>query len=416
MRQLRDTPPLLQKGLLLAGSLARRIDRVEDLQLPYALYQQAKEAIYMSSGSDTTTLLKAITITSCWSLRPPSVISLDGPWHWAGIAMRLALQLGLHHEKTYSGLRDSNSCRLVWWYLVNSDVLQAACWGRPCLIQSRCQDVQLPAHSDLDSLPLQTFNQVTRLLLILRQIIEPETSQLSDIVNALADWHRAVPLPLKLHSTDGSRNSYDKPGNEMFIIYFAIILLVLFQADRAENRQTPVSLISIAASSCIVRLYEEIHLHEDSPRLNSVHGFFLMLAAIPQIFHRTESAAKERLREHELDVICQVLQALHVKYGGSNMVLQKISKLRAESDALRESEPPPVNTGSYLESSTGAIDSSLLFPFPTHFSPNLGLLDDYENNSPRNGAMDLLAFESSLIDWSADDFFDTGDFPQSIDF
>jgi hypothetical protein len=120
MTQLRDTPPLLQKALLLAGSLVRRIDTVEDLQLPYALYQQAKEAIYTSSGSDTTTLLKAITITSCWSLRPPSVISLDGPWHWAGIAMRLALQLGLHQEKTYSGLRDSNSCRLVWWYLVVS--------------------------------------------------------------------------------------------------------------------------------------------------------------------------------------------------------------------------------------------------------------------------------------------------------
>lgn len=120
--QLRNTPPLLQKALLLAGCLVRRIDTVEDLQLPYALYQQAKEAIYTSSGRDTTTLLMAITITSCWSLRPPSVISLDGPWHWAGMAMRLALQLGLHQERTYSSLQDSHACRLVWWHLVVSSL------------------------------------------------------------------------------------------------------------------------------------------------------------------------------------------------------------------------------------------------------------------------------------------------------
>ncbi|KAL3485758.1 hypothetical protein BJX62DRAFT_242637 [Aspergillus germanicus] len=32
--RLRETPPLLQKALLLAGSLVRRIDTVEDLHLP----------------------------------------------------------------------------------------------------------------------------------------------------------------------------------------------------------------------------------------------------------------------------------------------------------------------------------------------------------------------------------------------
>lgn len=120
MTQLRETPPLLHKALLLAGSLVRRIDTVEDLQVPYALYQQSKDAIYTSSGRDTIPLLMAITITACWSLRPPSVISLDGPWHWAGLAMRLALQLGLHHERTYSGLQDPNGCRLIWWHLVVS--------------------------------------------------------------------------------------------------------------------------------------------------------------------------------------------------------------------------------------------------------------------------------------------------------
>ncbi|KAJ0413899.1 hypothetical protein BJY00DRAFT_305976 [Aspergillus carlsbadensis] len=425
MSQLREAPPLLQKALLLAGSLVRRVDTVEDLHLPYALYQQSKEAIYSSGGGDSITLLIAITIAACWSLRPPSVISLDGPWHWAGIAMRLALQLGLHQERTYPCLQDPNECRLVWWHLVNSDVLQAACWGRPCLIQTRHQDVQLPVHSDQDSIQLQVFNQVTRLLLILRRVIEHNMSQLSDIVPALVDWHQSVPEPLKLQNANGCRNTYSRPVNEMFILYFGFLMLVLFQHDTTKSHHTTtpttttsVSPITIAASSCMIRLYEEIHLHEDSPRLGSFHGFFLMLAAIPQIFHRTQVPEKERLREQELELICMVLGALHVKYGGSNMVLQKISKLRAESTDLQESEQAAaVAPGSHLVILESLVaDSNILFPVPANFSPNLDLLDGYMpgDESQRDSAMDFLAFENSLIDWSATGSLYAPDFSQSI--
>lgn len=108
--QIHEKPSLLQKAVLLGGSLTCRIETVADLQIPYGLYQQCKEAIYSSGDGEPTTLLMAITITACWSLRPPSVISLDGPWHWAGLAMRLALQLGLHHERTYCHLQDSDNC------------------------------------------------------------------------------------------------------------------------------------------------------------------------------------------------------------------------------------------------------------------------------------------------------------------
>jgi hypothetical protein len=112
--------PLLENTVLMAGSLFRSIKTVDDLQLPYSLYRKSKDMIHSSDGSDPITLLKAISVIACWSLRPPSTISLDGPWHWAGIAMRLALQLGMHQESTYSHLKDPDSCRLIWWYLVVS--------------------------------------------------------------------------------------------------------------------------------------------------------------------------------------------------------------------------------------------------------------------------------------------------------
>jgi hypothetical protein len=168
----------------------------------------------------------------------------------------------------------------------------------------------------------------------------------------------------------------------------------------------------------MVRLYEEIHLHEDSSRVGSIHGFFLMLAAIPQIFHRTQVADKERVREQELELIFKVLHALHVKYGGSNMVLQKISKLRAESMELRESEQAAaIAPGSHmmiLESVIG--DSNLLFPVPASFSLNLDLLTGHlpGDDSQRDSTMDFLAFENSLIDWSVDGSLYASDFLQSM--
>ncbi|KAE8146789.1 hypothetical protein BDV25DRAFT_169611 [Aspergillus avenaceus] len=414
--QIHEKPPLLQNAFLMAGSLARRIETVDDLQLPYALYQQSKEAIYASDGKDPITLLMAITIMSCWSLRPPSIISLDGPWHWTGLAMRLALQIGLHSERIYSHLQDSDNCRLVWWHLVNGDVLQAACWGRPCLIQTRHQDVELPAKSDLDTIPLQAFNQITRLLLILRQVIELDMLQLSDVVAALVDWHRTVAFPLKLHNVAGARNSYNRPINEMFVFYFGIIIFVFFRHDMTEGHRTYVSPITIAASSCMVRLLEEIHYHEDTPRLCSIHGFFFMLAAIPQIFHRTQVAEKEHQRERELDLICDILRHLRVKYGGSNMVLQKISKLRDGSHNLSESQPMAAHQGGLPKPVTGVVSGgNLLFPFPVDFSPNLDLLDScVSGNEDQMDMMDFLAFESSLIDWSAPGSLELSDFPQSL--
>ncbi|OJJ03444.1 hypothetical protein ASPVEDRAFT_42914 [Aspergillus versicolor CBS 583.65] len=423
--QIHDAPALLQRALMLSGSLTRRIDTVEDLRLPYTLYIQAKESIYASSGRNPIILLMAITITACWSLRPPSVVSLDGPWHWAGLATRLALQLGLHRERTYSHLQSPNECRLIWYHLMDSDVLQAACWGRPCFIQTSFQDVELPPDSDKDSISLRVFKSVTRLLLVLRQVIEFKLVELPAILAALGDWHEAVAPSLRLHNAAGHRNQYTKQVNEMFIIYFAIIILVFFRHDMnashsSPHQRTSVSPATIAASSCMTRLYEEIHQHEDSARLGSIHGFFLMLAAIPQIFHYTQVSEKDCLRERSLDLICAVLQNLQVKYGGCNMVLQKISKLRTEPRDFNSSQLQPVTMNE--EGIPGTVPFPVsgvdqLFPFPTGFAPNLDLLHAWGSQNTagqRDMLMDLLSFESSLVDWSGDVGLGVADFPQQL--
>lgn len=236
--------------------------------------------------------------------------------------------------------------------------------------------------------------------------MELEVSSPSSTVAALIDWHRALPLQLKLHNLAGTRNTYVRAINEMFIMYFAIIIHVLFRHDLDKDRRPRASPTTIVASSCMIRLYEEMYYHEHAARLGSVHGFFLMLAAIPQIFHRTQIAEKETLREKELDLICAILKHLRVKFGGSNMVLNRILRLRAESqsnagqDSVADAYSPA--GGVSAEDPIEGVDQ--LFPFPADFSTNLDLLQHGESvgESHEDVMIDVLAFESSLIDWSMD--------------
>jgi hypothetical protein len=114
----------------------------------------------------------------------------------------------------------------------------------------------------------------------------------------------------------------------------------------------------------------------------------------------------------------QVLRFLHVKYGGSNMMLQKIFTLRADSTELRESgRAAAIAPGSHMMILGSVIvDSTLLFPVPANFSPNLDLLNGYlpGDESQWDFTVDFLAFENALIDWSADGSLCASDFSQSM--
>lgn len=247
---------------------------------------------------------------------------------------------------------------------------------------------------------------MARLLLILRKAVELKALSPSGTVAALIDWHRTLPLQLKLHNLASSRNTYIRAINEMFILYFAIIIHVLFRHDLDKDRHPRVSPTAIAASSCMIRLYEEIYHHEHAARLGSIHGFFLMLAAIPQIFHRTQVAEKEMLRSKELDLICAILKHLRVKFGGCNMVLNRILRLRAESQfsAGQNSVADVYNAAGGISAEGPIEGADQLFPFPAEFSTNLDLLQRGEtvSESHEDVMIDVLAFESSLIDWSVD--------------
>lgn len=414
-----DLPLLLRQSLCMAGSLIRRIGSVEDLVLPHTLYQAISGRIYEDNHQEgSITVLKAMYLLSCWSLRPPYVVSLEGPWHWIGMAIRHAIQIGLHRESTYAQHAGSDCCRQIWWGLVVGtdsffllslakalaliviyqmcDTLTAACWGRPLIIRSEDHDVQLPKRLSENDIAFQVSSELTRVILILRKAIEPPAQPLLDTVALLHDWLVNVPPNLQLYDSSGRRKPYLKPVNEIYITYFAIIVFISFkQCFGGESR---VSVLSIVASSCMIRLYEEIYLREQSHHLIPIHGFFLMLAAIPQIFFGPRTSHKERLRQEHINVITSILEQLRVKYGGCDMILRKITRLVTEAHNGNE------RNDLTSEESILLPRHQELFPFPMDLSPNLDLFND-DGLDFNNAGFDFAGvfhFDTSLLDWSFD--------------
>lgn len=108
---------LLVQAVCMAGSLMRHGRSSASLSMTHSLYEKVKTLIYLRYESDSLAVLKAMCLVSTWSPNPSDSLSLDGPWHWTGAAIRLAFQIGLHKQSSYSNKPDASTRRLIWWLL-----------------------------------------------------------------------------------------------------------------------------------------------------------------------------------------------------------------------------------------------------------------------------------------------------------
>ncbi|KAH9221304.1 hypothetical protein DL95DRAFT_455617 [Leptodontidium sp. 2 PMI_412] len=225
---------LLHQALCLGGSLMRQTDDQSDFALSKTFNQYA--------------------------------VNLDGPWHWTGVAIRLAFQLGLHKEASYVNKTDAGCKRRLWWQLYASDKLHTACWGRPEAIRESDYDVGRLTLSDFENQDLEAQCIITRMELhvivgkISQASSEGKMLSLADLTNLallLQNWLASLPPELALHDTTGARRPYYRPAVEMHILYFVAIILVQSMASPScasihSRKGTP--LPSFLASSCIVAL------------------------------------------------------------------------------------------------------------------------------------------------------------------
>lgn len=106
---------LLQQALCMVGGLMTHDS--SGAEQAHELYQKLKLLLSINFEDDCEQTLKILCLMSCWSLKPSTPVSLDGPWHWTGLAIQLVIQMGLHIESTYAKRVNPRCLRRIFWYL-----------------------------------------------------------------------------------------------------------------------------------------------------------------------------------------------------------------------------------------------------------------------------------------------------------
>jgi hypothetical protein len=393
------TSNLLQQCLYFAGSTMRQTAGPAEWTT-FAIYGRIKTLLFLHHDLAPLNMLSALCILTTWLPYSPDAIVLDNPWQWAGMAIRLAIQLHLHENETYNKLEDPGRARRMWWYLFINDTMQTACCGRPAMFPLETS-VPLPAPSDFKDPDLgsHVFCQLTNLCTKLRKVQDlarldnasPEQVYLS--LDGLRLLREELPIEMQLFHIE-TRQPYSRPVLELHIFYLVTVILACFLGRR--HNPSLFKYASMVASSCISRLYEEILYHEDVKYLLPIHSWANLVAGIPRAF--TDNDALNPDRDQELRISKHVLKIMSEKHTSAGLALSKIDGF----NNMRADAFP-----SQTESTWGAVQVpgqmqlAQLFPFPSSFCPMLGLLrsaETSENETPDT----LLTLPIDSNDWPID--------------
>lgn len=108
--------------LYFSGCIMKRFECGRALSLLKKIHTSIKTILFFDMEPNKLTVLKTLCVLGCWSPNSPDVVTLDSSWHWTGMAIRLALQMGLHRESTYKNSTTPDCRRRLWWCLVVSTV------------------------------------------------------------------------------------------------------------------------------------------------------------------------------------------------------------------------------------------------------------------------------------------------------
>ncbi|OQD79862.1 hypothetical protein PENANT_c042G06561 [Penicillium antarcticum] len=365
---------LIQQCLYFAGSTMRQPAGTSDWS-SFAIHGRIKTLLFVRQDPCPFNTLAALSILSTWLPYLPTAVLLDSPWQWTGMAIRMGIQLHLHKVESYNRVGNSGLIRRTWWYLFVADTLQMACCGRPGMFPLKDTSVSLPDISDFENpdMAAQAFCQVTRLCLYLKEILdlgrdnEGTGGQTCQTMDKLKHWREVLPTELELFGPDQDRQAYSRPVVELHIFYLVSIVLTCF-LGRRDN--TPLlKYLSIAASSCISRLYEEIIYREEVQYLLPIHSWTQLVAAIPHVFCDMDSLQSYRADDDRISE--QILGKMSEKHPSAGMVLSKIQSLSnlgismfpVQFDAMWNGLPAPT--------SDEKKHINTMLPFPVGFCPML---------------------------------------------
>ncbi|CAG8189330.1 unnamed protein product [Penicillium olsonii] len=399
-----STSILLQQALAFAGSTMREASIPSAEWSAFSIYGRIKTLLFLHHDPSPFHMLATLCILGTWLPYSPEAITLDNPWQWTGMAIRLGIQLHLHEDGAYRSFTHPGKLRRIWWYLFINDTLQMSCCGRPGMFPLKETSVPLPETTDFEDptdLGAAAFCALASLCTHLRKTIDlrryQDTPQ-DQVYSSLEDlimWRERLPVGLNLFDME-QRTAYHRPAVELHIFYLVTVIMIC-SLGRRDN-STCLKYASIVASSCISRLYEEVLYHEDVKYLLPIHSWANLVAAIPRAFSDSDIINPDRM--HELKISQQVLEKMSEKHTSASMVRGKINTL----GNLGATMFPRADDLSHVPEERRK-DMTRLFPFPLKFCPILELLHcsndgDQDLNDLPTLSMDGMDYQDWPVDWT----------------
>ncbi|KAJ5351788.1 hypothetical protein N7452_000762 [Penicillium brevicompactum] len=395
---------LLQQALCFAGSTMRQPMEPSADWSSFSIYGRMKTLLFLHQDPNPFHMLAALCVLGTWLPYAPDAITLDNPWQWTGMAIRLCIQLHLHEVGAYSSFTHPGRLRRIWWYLFINDTLQMACCGRPGMFPLKETTVPLPEKTDFESpteLGAASFCALASLCVHLRKAIDlgrHQNTPQHEVYHALDElkmWRELLPIELNLFEAD-TRKAYNRPMVELYIFYLVTVILTCSLGRRDSS--PCLKHVSMVASSCISRLYEEILYHEDVQYLLPIHSWANLVAAIPRAF--SDSDLLNPHRTHELNICEQVLETMSKKHTSASMVRGKIGSL----GNLGTSMFPQADDSSPIPDER-RMEMANLFSVPLSFCPMLDLLSSSRVGTDNLNDISALSMDSMEgqdwpVDWS----------------
>ena len=407
---------LLLQTVCFVGAFLRHPKSLDALQETEAFYTKAKFLFFINHEHQPVAILKALCFFTLWNVKPPSVVTIDCSWNWLGLAIRLALQMGLHQESTHSKSTTPACCRRIAWYLYAQDKIISVCFGRPQMLRAQDFDLRPLLEADFEESQRdqgRLFILYTQLATICAKMIDLQSSDLTNtfdrVLSVLLDlksWVLHIPADFRL-SDDNGNALYHREFYELLVCYLTCIITYFHMYGR-YFQPAVVSRISLVASSCIIALYQQMDYRDDINYLTAINNWSMMAASLAQLKNLSPQNLGANMVENpsgqsassleELETVVQILRQRTSKFPGANALIHRVERLKEEifSQCNNLSSPSALGSGAASRNlanptqTTYATVSNMheLFPFPKSLTPRLELLDALETEILMDGYID----------------------------